>query len=327
MARMRIILSLAALIACGTVCVAKKGDLTNVIPAKGKLIEDIVYKATPQGEQCLDIYIPDVSATAKSPVVIYIHGGSWMHGSKDEPTKTVWGRTILADLLKGGYTVISINYRLVNDSVTVIYPDPLADCKDAVKWTKANADKYSLDANRIALMGSSAGAHLAMMAAYSPDGIAPGDAPLRNYNAEVKCVADIYGPTDLSSLLQSKLPSVAVSVASLMLKKRIVKMRSLLLWSFTGESASHPIRRTRQCLLYSPITHVRDAVPTIAFHGTRDTLVPYKHTAWLEETMRKNGKKIEVYPVKGETHGFPTVSFEVAQGISNRLIQFLKINL
>lgn len=327
MACVRIILTLIACVACSAICMAEKGDLKTIMPAEGKLIEDIVYKTSRQGNQCLDIYIPNINATGKLPVVVYIHGGSWMHGSKDEPTKSVWARAMLTDLLKNGYAVVSINYRLVNDSITVIYPEPLADCKDAVKWVKANAEKYKLDANRVAVMGSSAGAHLALMTAYSPDGIAMGDAVLRNYDSKVKCVVDIYGPTDLSNILQSRLPSAAISFASLLMKKSVFKMRSTLLWSFTGESAFHPIRRTRECLLYSPMTYVRDAVPTIVFHGTKDMIVPYKHTTRLENAMRKNNKEIEVHPVEGENHGFRTMNVKVAQEISAQLINFLKIHL
>ena len=158
---------------------------------------------------------------------------------------------MLTEMLKSGYAVVCIDYRLVNDSFTVVYPEPLADCKDAVKWVRANSQQYGFNPDRIAVMGTSAGGHLALMTAYSPDGIAPGDKALDLYSAKVKCVVDIYGPTDMSKILRSRLSPFVVSLASLKIKKNIIDMRSILLWSFTGESAAHPQRRTRKCALLS----------------------------------------------------------------------------
>ncbi|MCR5068643.1 MAG: alpha/beta hydrolase [Prevotella sp.] len=305
-------------------CCSKKYDLSKVIPANGKLIEDVIYKNTPHGPQKLDLYIPNTTTNISTPVVVFIHGGSWIHGNKDGAVSAPWRREIIGRILKEGYAVISIDYRLIDDSLTIVYPGPLADCKDAIKWTKANAAQYHFDAKRIAVMGGSAGAHLAMLAAWAPDGIAPGDPSLSNYDSRVKCVVDIYGPTDLSKILRSKLSPFAASLAGMAMDKRILNIRSLLLWGFTGEKASHTSKRTQKCLIYSPLTYVRDAVPTIAVHGTSDTLVPFNHTTWLQKAMHEYNKELEVYPVDGQNHAFPNITEEAAKSMSIAIVSFLK---
>ncbi len=315
------------LICLGTICQAKKENVSSLLPPGGYTIENIVYKNTIQGAQKLDIYLPHSQTSANTPVVVFIHGGSWMHGNKEEITKKEWIRLMLKNMLHAGYAVVSIDYRLVNDSITVVYPAPLADCKDAVKWVKANALLYHFDSNRIAVMGTSAGAHLALMTAYAPDGIAPGNQSLQSYDSRVKCVVDIYGPTDMSKILRSRLSPIAVSMASLAFKQKVLDMRSILLWSFTGESGSHPGKRTEKCLLYSPMTYVRDAVPTIVFHGTKDTVVPFSHTAWLQQAMTAQGLPIEVHPIENEDHTFPTITASQSEAMAKSLILFLNSHL
>lgn len=294
-----------------------------MLPPEARLIENVVYKNTPQGVQKLDIYLPYAQTSSNTPVVVFIHGGSWMHGNKEEMSKKEWISLMLTEMLKSGYAVVCIDYRLVNDSFTVVYPEPLADCKDAVKWVRANSQQYGFNPDRIAVMGTSAGGHLALMTAYSPDGIAPGDKALDLYSAKVKCVVDIYGPTDMSKILRSRLSPFVVSLASLKIKKNIIDMRSILLWSFTGESAAHPQRRTRKCLHYSPMTYVQDAVPTIVFHGTKDTVVPFSHTQWLQQAMTARGHVIEVHPIDGENHVFPTITTDKSREMTESLIRFL----
>lgn len=100
----------------------------------------------------LDIFLP-ATGEGPFPVVIWIHGGAFKMGSKDNPqSKTA--------LNNAGFAVVSINYRL---STEAIWPAQLNDLKDCVKFLKTNANTYSLDPNKIASWGASAGAHLSLM--------------------------------------------------------------------------------------------------------------------------------------------------------------------
>ena len=305
----------------------KKGDISKILPPKGKMVENVIYKKTPVGAQLLDVYFPDSTRLgAPRPVVVFIHGGSWMHGSKDEITKSYQAK-LLKRLLEDGYVVVSINYRLVNDTMTVIYPSPLADCKDAVKWVKANAKGLNFNPERIAVMGTSAGGHLALMTAYAPDSMADDSRDFGKFSARVKCVVDIYGPTQMAKMLFPTLTPTAVALMSVIRSAKAIKMRSILLWSFTGESDAHPWKRRSKCLYYSPVSYVGTAVPTIIFHGDKDKTVPYAQTELLEKKMKEAGKKVEVYKLQGEDHTFPTITEAATQTICDRLSHFLKENL
>ena len=301
----------------------KNFDIQSLLPVRGKAVQNIEYKATTQGTLALDIYQPDSSLEAKpSPVVIFIHGGSWIAGDKKEITQGFQSEC-LKKLLEAGCSVVSINYRLVNNSRTVTYPSPLADCKDAVKWVKRFASQYRFDPNRIAVMGTSAGGHLALMTAYAPDSMATGDAQLAQWSSEVKCVIDIYGPTHLGKILKAGLSRPVLGIISPFFPKKTLKMRDALLWSFTGKNANHPNQRHKKCLLYSPYTYVSSAVPTIVFHGDKDKTVPFPHTTLLKKKMKKAGKYIEVHTLKGEDHCFPTISTEETQLMCSQMIAFL----
>jgi acetyl esterase/lipase len=95
-----------------------------------------------------------------------VHGGGWIEGDKVIHADD-YVETTIKKLLPKQYAVISINYTLLNE--TTHFPLPLEDTKDAVRWVRQNAEKYNLDTNNIGLFGASAGAHLSLMAAYTPD--------------------------------------------------------------------------------------------------------------------------------------------------------------
>ena len=99
--------------------------------------------------QKMDVYFPE--AGGPWPALVYVHGGSWIHGDKSEAAMFAHGMTAK------GYVVISINYRLYP---TGRYPAMIQDVKCAIRSLRANAGDYHLDPNRIGAMGASAGGHL-----------------------------------------------------------------------------------------------------------------------------------------------------------------------
>ena len=101
----------------------------------------------------LDIYIPEEPVLGSPmPAVVAIHGGAWASVSKS-PISIDW-------LAQYGFLVVSINYRL---SDVARFPAAVQDAKCAVRWLRANADKYNVNPDRIGIWGSSSGAHIAMM--------------------------------------------------------------------------------------------------------------------------------------------------------------------
>lgn len=122
-----------------------------------RLAADVAYG--PDSRMRLDIYAPNGRSPEKLPVIVFFYGGAWDTGSK------AFYSFAGAALAKLGYVVFVPDYRLIPD---VEYPEFLEDCADAVAWVRANAERYGGDAERLVLMGHSAGAYNAAMIAMAP---------------------------------------------------------------------------------------------------------------------------------------------------------------
>ncbi|WPO97564.1 alpha/beta hydrolase [Pseudomonas sp. HR96] len=147
-----------------------------------------VYSNTPaSGPQTLDLYLPRHPA-GRRPLLVYVHGGGWSQGDARTAGAFVDFPELLRRLAQQGYAVASVNYRL---SPAATFPAPLDDIKDAMAWLHDHARRYGIDPARTALWGSSAGGHLAALAALSPD---------RRYPA-VKAWVSWFGVFDLAGLL------------------------------------------------------------------------------------------------------------------------------
>lgn len=114
----------------------------------------IAYGADPR--KSLDVYVPDVLSVDPAPVVVFIHGGAWQTGSKDQY------RFVGSGLAEKGYIAVVANYRLNPD---VRFPVFVADAAEAVAWTLRNIGQFGGDPGRVFVMGHSAGAHTAMLLA------------------------------------------------------------------------------------------------------------------------------------------------------------------
>lgn len=162
-------------------------------PALATVIREITYCKVGARALRMDAYLPKNRGTNKSAALIYIHGGAWITGDKDEgPIEQD-----LSELLARGYAVFSINYRLAPLNM---FPSQIEDCKCAVRSLRANATKYSIDANRIGVWGSSAGGQLAALL-----GTTNGISQLEGYggypeqSSAVQAVGTYFGPADLTT--------------------------------------------------------------------------------------------------------------------------------
>jgi acetyl esterase/lipase len=142
-------------------------------------LETKEYAKRESGPLELDIYQP-IGAPSQHPAVVVIHGGSWRRGRRSDFAQyDLW----LAGL---GYTVFDLDYRLADGKVH--FPAPEDDIELALSWIELHAADYSVDHERIALMGRSAGAQLALVTAYKM---------ALSGHSKAHCVISLYGPTDL----------------------------------------------------------------------------------------------------------------------------------
>lgn len=220
----------------------------------------------------MDAYIPTKQGTRPLPALIYIHGGAWITGDKDEgPIETD-----LPELLARGYAVFSINYRLGPFNQ---FPTQIQDCKCAVRSLRANAAQHNIDATRIGVWGSSAGGHLAALL-----GTTNGISDFEGYNgypeasSAVQAVATYFGPTDLTTSdwgFFDKLGFLVVFGTSKNWKKA------------------------------SPINYVtKDDAPFLVVAGDRDDQVDVRQSQWFYAKLQATGVPSELLIVKNSDHEF-----------------------
>jgi acetyl esterase/lipase len=176
-----------------------------------------------------------------------------------------------------GIATISISYRLAPDHR---FPAPLDDVRRGLRWVRAHAAELGIDPQRIALLGLSAGAHLAMLAhlARDIDALAPDLPPdLRDVSESVRAVIAHYGPYDLA------------------------RRRSGMVDGLMGARAEDP-EWTR---LASPLAHAaRATAPILLVHGTGDQLVSWRESERLHAALQEAGKTSELLLLDGAPHAF-----------------------
>ncbi|MBP0904218.1 alpha/beta hydrolase fold domain-containing protein [Mariniflexile gromovii] len=161
--------------------------VTPIKPLVSKNInyhEDVVYKEIGDRKLNLDIYVPKKKKSKSFPAVLLIHGGGWLTGSKENQ------RIMAQYLALNGYVGISASYRL---GLEAPYPAGVIDLKDAIVWMRKNAKKYHINPDKIAVLGASAGAHLATLIGVTPNSpLYESDAKISD---EVQAIINIDGIT------------------------------------------------------------------------------------------------------------------------------------
>lgn len=173
---------------------------TRPTPQGIRVQRDIPYAHTDNPRQRLDLYLPTAPAgDERLPIVVWIHGGAWRAGDKAGGL-----RNLAALVASGHYAGAPVGYRLTDEGP---WPMQIHDCKAAIRWIRANAGKYNIDPDRIAVWGSSAGGHLVAMLGTSGD-VQRLEGKLGSYtdvSSRVQAVVDYYGPSDLAAM--SEYPS------------------------------------------------------------------------------------------------------------------------
>ncbi len=250
---------------------------------------NVKYVADGDPAQSLDIMYPAEKPAKPLPLLVWIHGGGWSGGSKDQQP--------YLSQLKRGYVVASLEYRF---SQKAKFPAQIQDCQAALRWLRANAAKYHIDPNRIGVGGASAGGHLAALVGTSggQDKFAKIGGN-EDQSDRVQAVCDIFGPTDFWTVMKQAEEDKAV--------KNIFKWNegdpySKLIAAKLGEDKA-------ACQAVSPVTYVaKDNPPFLILHGDRDTLVPYAQSVELAELLEKAGVPVTLQRIPGAGHGGPQFS-------------------
>lgn len=250
---------------------------------------DIEYVENGHERHKLDLYLPPkadgkaktAEKAGKRPLIVWIHGGGWKQGSKDRCRASGW--------VNEGYVVASINYRLSSHAV---FPAQIHDCKAAIRWLRANADKYGIDEQRIGVWGSSAGGHLVALLGTSGDvKNLEGDIGVTDQSSRVQAVCDWFGPTDL--LLMN-----AQSTEGSRVDHDSEKSPESLLLGATLQTVPEKAR------VAAPLTYVTDDDPPFMIvHGDNDMLVPWQQSQMLYDSLKKQNCDVTLQIIKGGGHG------------------------
>jgi acetyl esterase/lipase len=252
---------------------------------------DVPYAETRNPRHRLDIYLPKLPKlpkppeqrkTDKLPVIVFFHGGGWVQGDKSD------GAGRLMPLVRTGrYAGISVGYRLAGE---VPWPAQIHDGKAAIRWIRANAGRYGLDADRIGVWGRSAGAHLALMLGVS-NGVPELEGNLGSHTAvssRVAAVASFFGVTDLLAL---------IGKPSALDRTKPDAPEALLIG---GSLLENPARAAAA----SPLAYVSaNDAPVLIVHGTADRTVPYDQAVRLDTALRQAGVPSYFVTVQGGGHG------------------------
>jgi len=257
--------------------------LPGGLVAAATVDHDVPYLGADRTEK-MDVYRPPSQFAAPRPAVLLIHGGGWAIGDKASAREIQIGQTLSGH----GYVVFSINYKLnryqsepwKSPLVELAWPQNLYDCKSALRFIRANAGRFGVDPARIAVMGGSAGAHLALML-----GTTAHEEEINRHGLyteqsnEVSCIVYFYGEYDVHGRSVSPLSGLAADQAAAL------------------EAAA------------SPVTFLDAHTPPIfVTHGSADKTIPVDRSRQLVRRLNELGIAYWYVEIGGAPHTFDLVS-------------------
>ncbi|OBK26422.1 esterase [Mycobacterium asiaticum] len=248
--------------------------------------------------QTLDVWRREDLPNAPAPVLIFVPGGAWVHGSTQ-----MQGTALLSRLAEQGWVCLAINYRV---SPHHRWPRHITDVKTAIAWARANVDKFGGDRDFVAIAGCSAGGHLAALAGLTDDDAQYQARLPEGADSSVDAVVGIYGRYDWED---RSTPERDRFVNFL---ERVVVQRSI---------ARHPeVFRDA-----SPIARVhRNAPPFLVIHGSRDSVIPVEQARSFVERLRAvSTAAVNYVELPGAGHGFDMLDGPRAGAMAHATALFL----
>jgi acetyl esterase/lipase len=277
------------------VAFSQTNPVIDAFPTGTILHGNIPYNNDTLTKHLLDIYLPP-NAKGKVPLVIFVHGGGWL--GNDKYADIGYMKKTVAEVVSSGFALASIDYRFSTQS---IFPAQIQDCNRAISYLFDNADKYGLDKNRIAVMGFSAGGHLASLIGLSRNNdvnnfFMPGTT--KSFN--IKAVIDFYGPAELILFPGNNDPKSPESILI----------------------GATPLSRPDLAKAASPVSYVdKNDPPFLIIHGEKDDLVSIKQSQLLSSWLNVAGVQNELVTVKDAPHF--GVMFD-SDEVRNKVITFIK---
>ncbi|MGD0582607.1 MAG: alpha/beta hydrolase [Bacteroidales bacterium] len=279
-------------------CFSQNNPVIDAFPKGTILHGNVRYNNDTLPKHLLDIYLP-ANANGKLPLVILVHGGGWL--SNDKYADMGYMKKTISEIISNGFALASIDYRF---STQAVFPAQIQDCNRAISFLYDNADKYGFDKNRFAVMGFSAGGHLASLVGLSKNNnVSSFFMPGTSRSFSFKAVVDFYGPAELI----------------LFPGRSDEKSPEALLIGAT------PLSRPDLAKAASPVTYVdKDDPPFLIIHGEKDELVSPDQSRLLSAWLKVAGVENELVFVKDAPHF--GVMFD-SDEVRKKVIDFLRMKL
>ncbi len=264
----------------GMLTIASENDLPGV-----NFISDVVYASYGDTDVIFHFIAPDQALEANPvPLVVFVPGSAWFPQNL--------GRSFprMIDFAEqSGYAVAIVAYR---PSTIAKSPAQLVDIKSSIRFLRANADRYNIDPEKVAIWGTSSGGHMASLV-----GVTEGfDKFITDDNAEhsssVSAVIDFFGPTDF--LRMDDFPSTMTHNSTTSPESSVI-----------GGPIQDPANRGK-VEEYNPISYItadKELPPFLIMHGDVDPLVPFNQSLILYEALRDAGQDATFYKLTGAGHG------------------------
>lgn len=272
-------------------------NVLNVEVTTGSIdnAQGIVYKQVLSSSSCtgltMDILSPSLGKDEKAPAILFINGGGFTGSS---PAKSLDQRYALA---KAGYVVASIQHRVVP---SCRFPEPLEDCKAAVRWLRANADTYKIDADNIGVMGNSSGGYFATMVGVTGSNTDFDTGDNLDQSSAVKAVIDLYGVSDLTIIGAGLDEEIAEGHDSPATTEAMLVNGT----AFGNNKGASVFDTPETAAEASPFTYIDGKDPAfLIFHGDKDTLVSPVASMALHQELLAAGVESERYVIAGAGHG------------------------
>jgi len=290
----------------------ERSPTSQAAEPKIEVHEDIVFGQGGTVDLKLDLARPR-NAKGRLPTVLVLHGGGWIRGDKHDVLP------IVKLLAEEGFVAVTAQYRLARLTADPLknpapWPAQIEDVKCAVRYLRANAERWSIDPERIAALGFSAGAHLAMLLGTmdAADGC-EGAGGCVDAGSKVNAVVSFFGPTDMGV----KAPSPA-EIAKLPMKAKQRVAKAWALGAIFGDRFREDPTRA------SPLSYVdKTDAPMLLFQGTRDTLVQPVNTELMMDALSHAGVGGKVVFHLGKGHGRGWLKDPIATDAMQDVLDFL----
>jgi|GEM_PF-2112884 len=266
-------------------------------------VEGVIYKNLNHDKLKIDLYMPEEEGWNEYPVVLFIHGGEWEIGSRDDLAKGDL-QEVTESFLNEGFVVASIDYRGIG--MRSGFSSGVIDTKDAVRWLKQNAETYHLDGENIGLWGIDRGGQIALLAAYTGDRAYQGLDSLAAYSSGVKYVLAYNPITDLVKRYQLDQLHELDNQTYITRAKQVYTLMKLSIRNMDQRKEA-----IRAAIYHSPITYVApDAPQTFLVCSTGGDALPEEQGKLLKDAFEDNGLTLQMSVLKTGTGRFWNLSVD-----------------